>query len=289
MNSARCIHDLKSSLGEGPVWNHGEQALYWVDINGQIIYKWQSDEEEPHAYHLPEKVGCLSMRERGGLLLGMENGFFFFDETTEALTAITDPEPDQPDQRFNDGKPDPVGRFYAGTMSPEKGGAAFYRLDTDLEVKRMFGGVTTSNGLAWNLDETKLYYIDTPTKKVSVFDYERSSGVVSNGQTCITVPEGIGKPDGMTIDEEDMLWIAFFGGSIVGRFNPDTGEWLETIDVPASQVTSCTFGGPDLKTLYITTARKNLTATDLEKEPLAGGLFAYETNVRGLPAYTFLG
>ncbi|MBB6448396.1 sugar lactone lactonase YvrE [Geomicrobium halophilum] len=289
MNSATCVQDLKSDLGEGPVWNEKKQTLYWVDINGQKIHKWKMKQDQQIAYHLPEKVGCLAIREQGGLLLAMENGFYFFDESTEELTAINDTEESLSYNRFNDGKPDPVGRFYAGTISSTKGNASFYCLDKNLKTSRMFSGVTNSNGLAWSPDETKLYYIDTPTKKVTVHDYDPSTGKLTNGVTCITVPEGIGKPDGMTIDEEGMVWIAFFGGSCVGRFNPQSGEWLKKIDIPASQVTSCTFGGTDLQTLYITTARKDLTEADLDKEPLAGGLFAYNTNIRGMPSYRFKG
>ncbi|WP_281242825.1 SMP-30/gluconolactonase/LRE family protein [Salisediminibacterium halotolerans] len=230
-------------------------------------------------------------RENGGLLLALERGFYFYDLDSNDLTPLGDPEAGIATNRFNDGKCDPAGRFWAGTMALDKapGNANLYRLNRDHNIEHVLSGVTTSNGLAWDRERALMYYIDTKTKKVQAYDYDDGSGAIANPRTAVTIADGAGSPDGMTIDQEGMLWIALFRGWRVIRVNPATGERLAEIAVPASQVTSCTFGGSSLDELYITTARTGLSEEALKEQPHAGGIFRVQPGVSGMPSYTFYG
>ncbi len=169
------------------------------------------------------------------------------------------------------------------------GAGSLYRLDTDLSVHRVLGDVTVSNGLAWSFDRRTLYYIDSPTRVVSAFDYDDEAGTITGRRVAVTVPEELGSPDGMTIDSEGKLWVAHWGAGAVCRWDPDGGHLLEKIDVPAAHTTSCAFGGEDLGDLYITTARSGRSREDLEAQPLAGGLFRVRPGARGVPAFEFTG
>lgn len=240
---------------------------------------------------LDQMVGTVVPRRAGGLVVALEKGFHFLDLETEELTPIDDPESHLPENRFNDGKCDPFGRFWAGTMSlsEEKGQGSLYCLGTDLRVDKKHGSLTISNGLAWSPDQKYMYLIDTPTKKVTRFDYNLKSGDIENPTEVIAFPEGVGAPDGMTIDEEGMLWIAHWGGAQVSRWNPETGEQVSSIPIPSLNVTSCAFGGENLDDLYVTTARKNTSEENLDRFPEAGGVFKVRSGVKGLPPYTFNG
>lgn len=225
-------------------------------------------------------------------MVALHHGFASLDLETEELTIIHDPEAHLPGTRFNDGKCDPAGRFWAGTMSlgsDPPGAGSLYVMDTDLSVRRALEKVTISNGIVWSLDHSTMYYIDTPTREVSAFDYDIETGAISNRRAAVTIPEGYGSPDGMAIDVEGMLWVAVWGSSEVSRWDPTSGELLQTISVPATQVTACAFGGPDLDQLYITTARIRLDEQALADQPHAGGLFRARPGVRGVEAYEFAG
>ena len=238
-----------------------------------------------------QKVGTVVPRASGGLMLAVENGFAEMSLQTGETKVLYDPEADLPDNRFNDGKCDPAGRFWAGTMSlrRKRGAANLYCMDTDLSVRRMLTGVTTSNGLVWSLDHTMMYYIDTPTRQATAFDYDRDTGQIANPRPAIKVPPETGRPDGMTIDSEGMLWVAHFEGARVTRWDPKTGEAILVIPVPALRVTSCAFGGESLDELYITTARMRSTAEELQQYPHAGGVFRAKPGVRGVRSFEFGG
>ncbi|NGP46802.1 SMP-30/gluconolactonase/LRE family protein [Bacillaceae bacterium SIJ1] len=282
--------DAQAALGEGPCWNEKEQKLYWVNILGKSIHRYDPETDKQEAMDVGQMVGAIAPCKDGRVVLAMQDGFFMCDWETQSLEAFGDPESHLPDNRFNDGKCDPAGRFWAGTMrlkEDARGHGALYCLEPSLDIKKKLDNIGTSNGIAWSPDAKKMYYIDTPTQQVVAYDYDIHTGAITNGEAIITIARGAGFPDGMTIDAEGNLWIAHWGGSGISHWNPQTGKQLDFIDVPALNVTSCVFGGPDLKTLYITSARTGTSAADLKQFPHAGGVFTLEADVKGSPTYTF--
>jgi len=288
---AKLVIDAKAILGEGPCWDELTDTLYWVDIEGKKLHVYETKNNQDHSFDVGQHIGACVLKETGGLILAMENGLYCFDINRNQLTPIVDPEEGISTNRFNDGKCDSSGRFFAGTMafdgSKEKG--SLYCLHNDLTVTRVLSNVTISNGIAWDDKKGKMYYNDTGVNKVYAFDYDPKTGRLSNQTVAIDVIKEHGGPDGMTIDNEGMLWIAHWGGAKVARWNPDNGDLLYEVKVPASHVTSCTFGGENLDELYITTARTGISEEELLKQPLAGGVFKIKTNVSGAPSYRFKG
>ena len=283
--------DAHAQVGEGPLWDEEQQVLYWVDILSSLLYIYDPATGENRALDVGQHVGTVVTRASGGLMLAVREGFASFDLETQELTLIANPEAHITGNRFNDGKCDPAGRFWAGTMAYENptNQGSLYRLDTDFSVHKIFGDVAISNGIIWSLDHTTMYYIDTLRKNVRAFDYADDTGDISNERVIINVPEEIGMPDGMAIDSEGMLWVAHYGGSCVSRWNPNTAQLLLKIDLPVTQVTACAFGGPNLDILFITSAAQELDAAELERQPLAGGLFSIKTPYQGVPSFRFGG
>jgi len=242
-----------SKWGEGPVWL--ENSLYYVDIKGHSVCRLDPQTGEENDWNVGEEVGFVVPCASGKLLCGGDNGFFTLDKDDGSITRIADPEPNLPNNRFNDGKCSPDGRLFAGTIATDKttGAARLYRMDFDLSWKEVFGPVTNSNGLAWTKDGKTLYYIDSPSKEVKRFDYDANTGGIIGGNAVLDLADELGIPDGMTIDKEDQLWIAFCHGGRVARFDPKTGRETDRIEIPAHETTSCTFGGPTGQDLYITT------------------------------------
>ena len=288
MNSPHPVSNTRAILGEGPVWHDGK--LLWVDIEGCKAFSHDPATGIDHAIELPERIGCIwPSSTKGKLLCGLQSGLAFLDPATGELDPVADPESDLPRTRFNDGKCDPRGRFWAGTMDMEETAAlgSLYMLDEQQNVTRQWQGVTVSNGLAWDPDGQTVYYIDSPTREVAAFDYDPATGAMSNRRIAIPIPEGEGFPDGMTIDTEGKLWIALWQGWGVVRYDPKTGERLSKIELPVEKVTSCTFGGPGCDELYITTARIHLDDRALASQPLAGALFKIDPGAKGLPTVPF--
>ncbi len=283
------VIDSKSDLGEGAIWNYKTGELYWINITGKILNIYTPRTGNNKEMFTGQMIGTVVPAESGMVLVALQNGIYELDPVTGTKRLIVDPEEDIPTNRFNDGKCDPVGRFWAGTLSlnNEKGVAALYRLDTDSTIHKMIENVSISNGIVWSHDFKKMYYIDTPTQKIMAYDYDNSTGEISNPKVAVDVPAEIGSPDGMTIDADGNLWVALWGGSAVGCWNPETGELLQKIEVPAKNVTSCAFGDDDLGTLYITTARQATTDEELAKFPNAGSVFKTVPGVKGVNAYFF--
>lgn len=288
-DKADLVLDTKSELGEGAIWNYKTGELIWVNIKGEILNFYHPKTESNREMFTGQMIGTVVPAESGKVMVALQNGIYSYDPDSGAKKLIVDPEADKPDNRFNDGKCDPAGRFWAGTMSlvGAKNAGALYRLDKDSTIYKMIDGVGTSNGIVWSADKTKMYYIDTPTRKVMGYDYDNETGDISNPKVAVEIPDGIGYPDGMTIDRKDNLWVALWGGSAVACFNPENGELLRKIEVPAKNVTSCAFGGDDLETLYITTARESTSDEDLERFPNAGGVFKVRPGVKGVKAFFF--
>ncbi len=286
---AELLIDTKYILGEGPVWDYKKQLLFWVDIEGYKLHQYDPSTEENNYWSFGEMIGAAVPKENGELLLAMEKGLASFNLGTETLTKHGVLPNSNPSIRFNDGKVGPDGAFWVGTMdkgcAPKAGN--FFRVAHDLASSLQIANTSVSNGLAWTSDKGTFYYIDSPTFEVRAFDFDLDDGSISNGRRAFHVPEEYGSPDGMSIDEEDMLWVAHWGGNCVRRWNPKTGKVLEKIEVPAPHVTSCCFGGKDLKTLYITTARSGLGESQLEEYPFSGGLFVHQTKIKGTPINYF--
>lgn len=285
------IFDAKATLGEGAIWDHRRRLLYWVDILGRTVHVFDPTTGTDRAVDVGQFVGTVVPRQHGDVMVAVYDGFAALDLATGKLEVIADPEADLSDTRFNDGKCDPTGRFWAGTMSLKgvRQAGSLYCLDTDHRVRRVLTGVTTSNGIVWTSDRCTMYYIDTPTREVAAFDYDDAIGNITNRRVAVRIPADQGSPDGMAIDAEDMIWVAHWDGWQVSRWNPRTGELLQTIPVPVARVTSCAFGGAGLDTLYITTARPAATGPRLSEQPHAGGLFAVRPGAIGVPASAYAG
>ena len=279
-------------LGEGSLWHPQTQRLLWVDIMGQTVFIFDPKSGENCGINVGRDVGTVVPRKSGGLMLGVKGGFAGLDPETEALEEIAMVETDLPNNRFNDGKCDPAGRFWAGSMAYDfaKGAGSLYCMDRDLSVRKVLSDVSISNGLVWAADQATLYYIDSLAFQIAAFDYDVATGEIANRRVVVELPEDVGFLDGMSIDANGNLWVAIYGAGQVRCWNPADGELLDTVDVPGAKLTtSCAFGGPDLNELYITSASDGLTEQDKEDQPLAGSLFRAELDVSGVPAFEFAG
>lgn len=283
-----CVADVKAVLGEGPVWVVREAALYWVDINGEKLFRL-GDDGTVRSWDTPMRIGSLVPRAGGGFVAGTNQGLAFIDLEAERFEVFANPEAEIANNRFNDGKVDRSGRFWAGTMDNREREAlgTLYRLDPDLSLATIDTGYGVTNGPAFSRDGRRMYENDSSRRVTYVFDLDEA-GQAGNRRELIRFGKDDGYPDGMTVDAEDCLWIAFWDGWCVRRFSPD-GGFLAEVRIPAQRPTSCTFGGDGLETLYITSARRDLQGTDLDKQPLAGGLFAARVGVSGIAELPFAG
>ncbi len=290
MNHLEIVLDTQADLGEGPVWDQRSQQLAWVDIMAHRLNFFDPSTGATQSFDTGAPVGAAVPCASGGYVLALQTGFAHLDTTNGRVEPIACYDGACSEIRMNDGKCDAQGRFWAGTMAfdfrPAAG--ALYRLDTGPRVSTMLPGVTISNGLDWTLDGRSMYYIDSPTNRIDLFDFDPHSGAIANRRTFVEIDSAAGTPDGMTVDSAGNLWVALWGGSAV-RCYSNQGELIRVAEVPASQVTSCSFGGPDLTDLYITSARGGLTPKQLEREPHAGGLFRVRLSTSGRPAHSFAG
>jgi sugar lactone lactonase YvrE len=277
--------DVRCDLGEGPVWDAELGRLLFVDIFRERVHLLDPATGSFDTYEVGQAVGALAPRRAGGLVLAVRAGFATLDLASgEVRTVATISAP--PTTRMNDGECDPQGRFWAGTLRDDgtHGTSTLYRLDPGGEVTSMLEGVSVSNGLAWSADGATVYYVDSPTQRIDAFAFDGATGTLAERRSVAEIPAEIGMPDGMTIDADGDLWVAVWGGSQVRRYRPD-GRLEGIIAVPASQVTSCAFGGPELADLYITTASRGLE----RPEPLAGALFRCRAGAHGVPVSRFAG
>lgn len=276
------LFDAKATLGEGPAWDEKTQTLYWVDILQKKIYAGTELLAE-----LDEFIGCLAPRKNGNLILGKRASFADFDIATSQQTVLASLN-ESATNRMNDGKCDPAGRLIAGTMDMNEKDPVGSVYSFDGKTARvLLNGVTISNGMAWSPNYKTFYYIDTPTRQVKAFDYDVKTGEIANPRIAFHVPATLGWADGMTSDVEGNLWIAMWGGAQVTRWNPNTGQLLEQIPVPALQSSCPVFGGKDRNELYITSARVGMSEADLTRYPLSGGLFKVVTKFEGMPTFEF--
>ena len=285
---AQCIADVGATLGEGPVWVEREAALYWVDIKGRKIFRVDSAGVRTQ-WDAPFHVGSLAPRSEGGFIAGTDEGIAGVDLSSGRFEILFNPEVQLPHNRFNDGKVDREGRFWAGTMDDRERGSAgtLYRIDRDLRCTAVDTGYGITNGPAFSPDGRIMYHSDTLRRVTYAFDLD-SDGNAANRRTFLQFGEDDGHPDGMTVDREGCLWIAFWGGWCVRRFSPEGGA-LRTIEMPVEQPSSCAFGGAELDKLYVTSATKGLSGDALAMQPCAGGLLLMDMDVRGIAETPFAG
>ena len=280
---AELLWEAGAELGEGPCWSAAEQLLYWVDILAGRVHAGPE-----LCLQLEHPVGCIAPRAGGGLILAEGHRFSEWGGAgTELRPVAILLEP--PQNRFNDGKCDPAGRFLAGSMdrNEKDSSGSLYSLE-GRSVKSLLGGLGISNGLTWSPDGSTFYFIDTPTRTIQAFDYDLATGQLANGRIAVRVPAALGWPDGMTSDLDGNLWVAMWGGAQVAQWEPGRGRLLQTIPVPALHTSSCVFGGRDLNELYITSARKGLSPRQLSEYPLSGGVFRVITRQTGMPVFEFI-
>jgi sugar lactone lactonase YvrE len=279
--------DEAFALGEGPFWFRDH--LWWVDIDAGALHCSDAAGRNRSSRQIGRCLGAAAPVDGQTFVVAMEDGLGFLDWASGSVTLLGAPEQDRPDNRFNDGKCDPVGRFVAGTLnrSGMHGAASLYSLDDRREIRKLYAPVTLSNGLAWSADGRTFYHVDSRLREIAAFDYDLESGLIANRRVVIEVPDGLGLPDGMDIDKDGNLWVAHWGGAAVRCWSPVTGQCLGQISTPCSTPTSCCFGGSDGSTLFITTARP--AEMSPAEDRWAGRIFSVELPTRGSPARTFAG
>ncbi len=297
--ATECVLDCRDKLGEGIFWCPQERVLYWVDIAmPSRLHRYEPRTKKHDAWPMPEMISSLAKRRDGSLLIASHHGLNFFDPTTQSFTHVASPEAAHPNNRANDGAPDIRGRFWYGTMSNNIGPDAsdipiagptgmLYRVEPDLRVIPVDGPIGISNGTCFSPDYRTLYFADTLAEAIFAYDLDPDSGAISN-KRIFANPQGYGYPDGSTVDADGYIWNARWEAACIVRFSPD-GKIDRVVEIPASRVTCCAFGGEELDTLYVTSSRMNVSSEELAKHPQAGGVFALKPGVRGLPRPAFGG
>jgi sugar lactone lactonase YvrE len=286
--SVRVAVAADAQLGESPLWSQAENALYWVDIKNPRLFRHDMATGATRVTTMPEEIGAIALREGGGLIAAMRSGFVLIDERGAASPAFARPEADLPHNRFNDGKCDRAGRFWAASMNDRESGPTghLWRLDGMRDRTHMESGFVIGNGLGWSPDNGVFYFTDSTARRIYAYDFDIGSGAIANRRVFATVPEDAGVPDGLCVDAEGHIWSAHWDGWRVTRYAPD-GRIVEVLRMPVPRPTSCAFGGAALDTLYVTTARIWLDGATLAKAPLSGSILAVATDSRGLPETPF--
>ena len=287
----QCMYYNRALLGESPVWSENECCLYWLDIEGRTFNRFNPITSKNIATKTQIRISALALRKEGGFIVATESGFQFYNLKENILTPIGDPEANKPNNRFNDGRCDRAGRFWACTMV-EKGRqtpeAALYSIDGNLKYKKKHENIILGNGLAWSPNNKTLYFADTRHPVVWEFDFDIDSGNISNQRIFIEFSANDGVPDGATVDTDGCYWLAQPRASKICRYTPE-GQIDTIIDLPISKPTMCAFGGPSLNTLYITTNSLGFNKKELASQPLAGSLLGLEVKAQGLPETKFIG
>jgi sugar lactone lactonase YvrE len=279
---ATLVWDERALLGEGPLWDEREQCLYWVDVDGFALHTYRPGDDGRETERFAARISSVALRENGGLLVAHDRSVSLLDGG--ALTPLAADV--SPAGRTNDGACDPAGRYWFGTVAPEgaPGTGALYRLEPSGDVQRVVDGVDISNGIDWSLDATTMYYVDSLAHSIDAFAYDVTTGTIADRRVLASIAQEDGVPDGLTVDVAGAIWVAIWGGSEVRRYAPD-GELLERLALPVRQPSSCVFGGRDLDTLFVTSARTGID----QPAPHDGSLFAADVGVRGRPAFRFAG
>lgn len=285
-----CVVESRDTLGEVPLWCPKDELLYWIDVRRPSLQAYRPKDGSVRTWPLPEVVGSFCLRGSGGVVLAMKSGLYSYDLDVRRLERVVDPEPTLPNNRLNDGKCDRQGRFWVGSMNDGDRipTGTLYAVDAGWQCRPTLRGLTIPNSLAWSPDGRTMYFSDTPTLRIMAYDYDPDSGTATRERLFADLSKHPGRPDGSTVDADGCLWNAEVRGSRVVRYTP-AGRVDRVVPLPVSGVTSCAFGGTDLRTLYITTARQRLSKAELAAEPLAGALFAVDVGVPGIPETPFRG
>ena len=298
MKKAKIYNDCKNHLGEGVIWSHNSNTLYWLDVPmPSKLFKLDMENNNLLSFDMPEMITSISPKSNGDLLIASHHGINNFNFNDQKLTKILDIEPDLPNNRCNDGASDAKGRFWIGTMqnnisaeatdidiSENSGG--LYCVNKDLTFTKHESNIGVSNTFVWSPDNKKFYFTDTLTGVIYSYDFNLESGTITNKQEFAKHARGY--PDGSTVDSEGYLWSCRWGGSCVIRFDPN-GKVDDIVELPVENITSCTFGGKNLQTLFITTARWGMSKENLSKNPESGGLFSIDLDIKGMPDNIFNG
>ena len=285
-----CVLDARASLGESPVWSVAEQALYWVDINAPALNRFDPATGTNSAMPMPESIGCVALRRGGGFVVALRGGIWTARADGTLERKLADAHYDTATHRFNDGRCDPRGRFFAGAMNEKRDAdsASLVRLDADGRLVTALSGMMISNGLAWSPDGRTMYHADTPKLTIHACDYDAATGTPGSRRVFHRFADPTQRPDGGAVDSEGCYWTAFYGGGRIARLSP-AGELLDEYPVPAMCPTMCAFGGRDLTTLYVTSARQLRNADEVARLPHSGGIFAMRVPVPGLPEPAYAG
>ena len=290
MSDIECVVADQNRLGESPVWSTVEQALYWVDSRGPAVYRLDPATGTVESRPVPAVVGSIALRRAGGLIVALQNGIHGMTFSTGELTPIVDPESDLPENRFNDGRCDRFGRFWSGTMNDTRRDptGSLYRLDPDRSCHKIRDDVIVPNSICWSPDDRVMYFADTYRHVILAYDFALAEGMIRNQRVFVDTEKHPGRPDGSTVDADGCLWNAEYAGGRLVRYAP-SGKVDRVVELPVTQPTSCSFGGPRLDVLYVTSATQRLSPEQLARQPMAGGLFAVDVGVRGLPEPAFGG
>jgi len=277
-------------LGEGPRWDPWDASLIFIDVLPGLLHRLRPDDGTVTTAEVGQALGAANPTVGGGLVLAMRDGISLSGADARQPRLLAPVEIDVPGNRMNDALCDPQGRLWAGTMSFDADPAAgtLYRIDPDGAVQPMIVGLTISNGMGWSLAGDRMYFIDSPTRRIDVLDFDAEQGTVRNRRPLVDLADAPGVPDGMTVDSDGGLWVAFWGGAQVRRYDSE-GMLSCIVDVPVPQPTSCAFGGADGMDLFITSARLGLSDADLAASPLSGSVFSCRPGYRGMPTSSFGG
>ncbi len=291
-DAVRCVLKAEATVGESPLWHPGHKRLYWVQIMHQLVNRFDPATGVNETFKLPEIVTCLAFRKSGGLVLTTRKHFAFFEFESSKFTRLTAVETDQPDNRFNDGKADRQGRFWAGTMNEKDmtlPTGNLYRLGPDQSVKLIQPHIACVNGTDWSPDNRTMYTTETGSYVIWQYDFDPAAGTIANRRPFVQLdPAANIFPDGLTVDAEGFIWSNHVGNGKIVRYDP-AGNIERQVQLPVPRAVSCAFGGPDLRTLFVSTARETMTPEQLAKAPRSGSVFAVDAGVQGLPAAEYAG
>ena len=290
MSEVTCVLDAKAELGECPVWSAEDQVLFWVDSYAPALHRLDPATGATRSWAMPKPIGSFALRASGGAVVALRDGFYDLELETGLLRFIAGPPP-VPGTRFNDGKASPDGRFFAGTMDAEQLSrplGALYRLDPDGSLHVVVDGLIVSNGLAWSPDGKTMFHSDSKGKVIWAYDYVDGEPDVAGRRVVAEPGVEVGRPDGAATDVEGFYWSAGISAGVLNRWAPD-GRLDRTIDLPCSNPTCPCFGGPDLRTIYVTSLRHHVSPDVLAAKPLSGGLFAVRVDVPGVPVGRYAG